>query len=188
MKFIFKIGSIICQIGFYLIILLSIFVLLDGISRLWAPESALAKSFGGLDPIFSYLDIHFDQEPALYDNTSFITLYVVNMLLTVFTVLLFFRYMHKLLKNIHHDSLFMHANVAIFFKLGVVVGLLGTVAAYTENRMALWVLTDLDITNAHISYSNISYLDTLVSGIFLILIALALRTAVRAVEENKQTI
>lgn len=188
LKIIFKIGSILSLIGFYLMILLGIFVLLEGISRLWMPGSALAESFGPLDPIFSYIEIDFNQSPALYSDTEFITLYLVNMLFVVLTGLLFSWYMFKLLKNIYHDSLFMYANVSIFFKLGMTVGLIGTVPIFAENRMLSAVLPKLDITNATISNVYPSYIETIFGGIVLILIAAALKIAVHAVEENKKTI
>lgn len=187
-KIIFKIGSLISLIGFYLMMLLMIFMLMEGLSRLFIPASGFADSFGPLEPVFAYFTIDFRQQPAIYEEGQFLILYFVNELTTGLTALLFFWFMYKLLKNIHTYSLFMYENVSVLFKLGLSIGILGTASTYTSNLILSKVLSALSITNAHVSFSNLSYIDMIAGGIVLIIIALALRTAVNAVEENRKTI
>lgn len=187
-KRIFKIASIICLICFYLSILLGIFVLMEGGTHLWIPNSGLAESFDPFKPIFSEVDIDFFQAPPIYDDTWFLALNLVLGVVTVITALLFFWLMYKLLKNIHADSLFMYANVSILIKLGLTVGILGAAFTYLERYILKQVLEEMHIDNAQISLSSLSYIDSILSGIVLIIIAFALKTAVHAVEENKKTI
>lgn len=187
-RIIFKIGSILSLIGFFYFILLCIFVLMESISRIWAPNSAFAKSFSPLEPIFSNFDIEFYGEPALFHETGFIILNYAGDLITLITGLFISWWVYKLLKNIYNDSLFMYENVSVFMKLGMTIGIVGTIGMFLEDRLWKKLLPELDISNAQITNSIPSYYETIFSGIVLVLIALALQIAVHAVEENKKTI
>lgn len=98
-KIIFKIGSLISLIGFYLMMFLMIFMLMEGLSRLFIPASGFADSFGPLEPVFAYFTIDFRQQPAIYEEGQFLILYFVNELTTGLTALLFFWFMYKLFKK-----------------------------------------------------------------------------------------
>ncbi|MMZ64570.1 hypothetical protein D1872_269100 [compost metagenome] len=82
----------------------------------------------------------------------------------------------------------MNENVPVFYRLGISIIVLGTLFNYTEGVMLSQAIGELKITNASISLTDISYVDSLISGFILIIIASALKIAVRAVEENKNTI
>lgn len=187
-KVIFKIASILCLIAFYITIFTGVFVLMQGVARIWKPDSNLTKSFGPFKPLFSYIDIDFHQLPALYQDTTFLVLYFAYLMTTIITALLFLWFMYKLLKNIHVNSLFMYENVSILLKLGVTIGILGSASTYTQNLILSKVLGVLNAVNAQIAFSNLFYMDMILGGIVLIFIALALKLAVNAVEENKKTI
>lgn len=119
---------------------------------------------------------------------SFMVLSLISITTMILTALLFLRLMYKLLKNIYKDSLFMYENVSIIFKLGLTYLILGTAFTYTDGLLLSKALSALDITNAEIQSSNLSYIDSITWGIVLIILASALKTAVHAVEENKKTI
>src|SRR5699024_270003 len=187
-KAIFKLLSLLCLIVFYFTILIGIFAILLHLSFIWDADSALSKSFGKFEPIFSYLELHFYQEPNLYMEKSFMVLSLISITTMILTALLFLRLMYKLLKNIYKDSLFMYENVSIIFKLGLTYLILGTAFTYTDGLLLSKALSALDITNAEIQSSNLSYIDSITWGIVLIILASALKTAVHAVEENKKTI
>ncbi|MCM3783467.1 DUF2975 domain-containing protein [Neobacillus mesonae] len=188
LKKIFKWGSRICMILFYFVLLLGIFNIFDHMSYIWFPDSAFAQSFGGFTPIFSYADLYFNEEPALYSDTSFILLSLLSATTMTVVSLLSLWYMSKFLRNIYADSLFMNQNVTILYKLGIVIIVLGTVFTYTDGLLLSKTLDELIITNAQLVLTDYSYLDSILSGIFLIIIASALKIAVQAVEENKNTI
>lgn len=106
----------------------------------------------------------------------------------LFFVLLFLWWMCKLLDNIYEDSLFSYENVSIVFKLGLTLIVAGTAYTYTDGLLLSKALAALTVSNAQISLSDLSYVDTLIGGIVLLLISWALKIAVRAVEENNKTI
>ncbi len=65
---------------------------------------------------------------------------------------------------------------------------LGSAFKYTDGLILSKALTAVDVSNATIQYSNISYIDAFIGGVFLLIIASAMKIAVEAVEENKKTI
>lgn len=69
-KIIFKIGSLISLIGFYLMMLLMIFMLMGGFVSLFIPASGFADSFGPLEPVFAYLRL-FSSTTAIYEEGQF---------------------------------------------------------------------------------------------------------------------
>ncbi|MDQ0298469.1 signal transduction histidine kinase [Salibacterium salarium] len=187
-KIFFKIGSIICSVLFYLILLLAVFILLEYGSRLWMPGSALAESFGSFAPTIAYIDIIFDQQPDIYTEQSIVVISFISSITALLLMLLFLWYMRKLLKNIYKDSLFMYENVSIILKLGISIMVLGSAFTYTDGLLLSKALTALDVSNGEVTFSNISYVDTVIGGGILMIIASALKIAVNAVEENKKTI
>lgn len=184
----FKMGSIVCMVGFYITILIGAVSVLEYSSRLWLPDSALAASFGAYQPIFGYIDIHFEQQPGIYMDSSFLELSFITTIFLVWLVMAFLWYMRKLLRNIYQDSLFMQENVSIIFRLGVTIMVLGSAFTYTDGLILSKALTAVDVSNATIQYSNISYIDAFIGGVVLLIIASAMKIAVEAVEENKKTI
>ena len=187
-KFGFNLLSKICLILFYIIGLLFVFTTLEHVSLIWFADSALAKSFRPYEPIFSYIQLSFQNQPDLYDEKSFLILSFISISTSVLFMMLFLWFMRKLLKNIYLKSLFLQQNVAIIWKLGVITIVLGTVSTYIDEQITSRTLELLKITNATIQYSTLNYIDTIIGGIVLILIASALKYAVNAVEENEQTI
>lgn len=187
-KIVFKIGSILCLICFYLVILLGIFALGEHSLRLWNPDSDLTRSFGDFQPLFGYIDLHFYQQPGLYTDPSFIQLSFISTACMLLFVLLFLWWMCKLLDNIYEDSLFSYENVSIVFKLGLTLIVAGTAYTYTDGLLLSKALAALTVSDAQISLSDLSYVDTLIGGIVLLLISWALKIAVHAVEENNKTI
>lgn len=184
-KKIFKILSILSLVLFYLIILLGIITVTMGALQVWKPGCCSLEEF---NPVFSYIDIYFYQQPDLYDDPSFRLLTLISGVNTFLLIGLVLWFMYKLLKNIYKDSLFMYENASIIFKLGISIIIVGSVFTYTDGLLLSKTLAILDITNAEIKFSNLSYMDTIFNGIVLIIIAAALKTAVHAVEENKKTI
>ncbi|MDO6654344.1 hypothetical protein [Anaerobacillus sp. 1_MG-2023] len=187
-KYGFKLLSRICLILFYIIALLSIFTTTEHITRIWFSGSSFEKSFGIYEPIFTYFDLSFNKQPELFNNTSFLILSFVSTTAFCSLLLLFLWFLQKLLMNIYKENLFLYENVSLISKLGYTILFLGTLSTYTEEQLALKVLDLLKITNAQISLSTGAYLDTIIGGVVLLLIASALKFAVSAVEENKQTI
>ena len=187
-KFGFNFLSKICLILFYLIALLFVFTALEHISLIWFADSALAKFFLPYEPIFSYIQLRFQNQPALYDEKSFLILSFISMITNLLFLMLFLWLMRKLLRNIYLKSLFLHQNVSIIWKLGIITIILGTSSTYIDEQITSRTLELLKISNATIEYSTLNYIDTIIGGIVLILIASALKYAVNAVEENEQTI
>ncbi|SFE58769.1 DUF2975 domain-containing protein [Alteribacillus iranensis] len=185
---IFYIGSWISLIFVYFVGLLGLFTTLEHASRLWFPDSALASTFGRFEPIFGSLDVRFTDQPALYAKDSFIALSFVSNITVMILAALVAWYLHKLLRNIYRNSLFMFENVSIFYKLGFIILILGSAAHYIDGMMVSQAIRELAITNAFLTIPNLFYIDTVVAGVFLILLASALNVAVKAVEENRQTI
>lgn len=184
-KKIFKLLSITSLVLFYAVALLSILILFMDAFYIWNPGCCGLPVF---EPVFSFIDIQFYQQPELYNDRSFRLLSALSNIVIFSFLLPIFWYMYKLLKNIHADSLFMYENVSIFFKLGFVNLILGSAFNYMDSLLLSKSLTALDITNAELKFSNTFYLDSIASGIVLIIIAAALKSAVHAVEENKKTI
>ncbi|PFG12427.1 DUF2975 domain-containing protein [Bacillus sp. es.036] len=187
-KFGFNLLSKICMILFYIIALLLVITTLEHVSLIWFADSALAKAFRPYEPIFSYVQLTFQNQPDLYDEKSFLTLSFISMITNLLFLMLFLWLMRKLLKNIYLKSLFLYQNVSIIWRLGIITIILGTASTYIDEQITSRTLDLLKISNATIDYSTLNYIDTLIGGIILILIASALKYAVNAVEENEQTI
>ncbi|WJE16929.1 DUF2975 domain-containing protein [Halobacillus sp. ACCC02827] len=184
----YKIGSIAALVLFYLVCLLSIFMLASNIGYIWYPNSAFTASLGAFDPLYTYFELHFDTTPVVYTEPSFRWLsFASEATMTVFA-LLFLWFLHQLLKNIHHAGLFTESNVTVLFRFGLTVSILGTAFGYMDSRLSSAAITALDVRNGSIEFTSLYHLDMLFGGIVLLIIASALKTAVRAVEENKKTI
>lgn len=188
LKSLFRMGSILCLVLFYSILVIETFAVLSHICYLWFPQSEFTKSLGSFDPFFSDINLHFNQEPNLYTHKSFIILSLISSSSLLLLGASIAWYMHKLLRNVYRDSFFVRENVSIFFKLGLFTMILGTLSCYTESLMLTQTIQELEITNAHMNITDFSYIDSMVSGLILIIISAALKTAVHAVEENKHTI
>ncbi|TDQ40794.1 DUF2975 family protein [Aureibacillus halotolerans] len=187
-KRIFKLGSTMFLIFFYVVLLFSLLSMLEKVSYLWWPESGLAAFFGPFDPIYSMFTIQFNEHPTLYQDSGFISLALLcDVMMGVFGGL-FCWYMHRLLKNIFLDSLFTYKNVGVLFKLGIVSIVPGSAFVLLDNLLAQKALALLTITNATMTFTDVTYLESISSGVVLLFISLALKQAVHAVEENKQTI
>ncbi|ASA21436.1 hypothetical protein [Paenibacillus donghaensis] len=171
----FKVGSNVSLVLFYFMIVLGI-------------ASVIGHYVGEFEPIFGQFDLVFNEYPALYADQSFINLSLLTVIAVFAFSILFTWYMHKLLKNIYKESLFMQQNVTILFKLGITFLVLGCSFNYMDGLLAVRALDTLEIANASLVYANLSYIDPLIGGILLLIIASALKVAVRAVEENNQTI
>ncbi|MFC7322524.1 hypothetical protein [Halobacillus campisalis] len=184
----YKIASIFCIILFYVVALAGLLSIAFHIGYLWFPDSAFTKSVGPFEPIYSYLTLHFNEQPRLYDDPSFIRLSFLNVVAAFLFVNLFLWLLYRFLKNIYKHGLFVEQNVSVILRLGLTFIILGTAYAYTDELMTAEAVARLEVTNATISFSSLYYIDTLLGGIIMIIIALALRTAVGAVEENKKTI
>lgn len=184
-KKVFKILSILSLVLFYLVILFGIITLIMGALHVWKPGCCSLEEF---NPVFSYMDIYFFQQPDLYNDQSFRLLTLISDGTVFLLAGLFLWFMYKLLKNIYKDSLFMYENASLIFKLGITIVIVGSAYTYTNGLLLSKILTILDIANAEVKFSNLSYVDTIFNGIVLIIIAAALKTAVHAVEENKKTI
>ncbi|MCA1010572.1 DUF2975 domain-containing protein [Halobacillus halophilus] len=184
----YKLGSILCIILFYFVSLIGLFAIASHIGYLYFPNSAFTNSLGSFDPIYSYLVLNFEKQPELYEKTSFLQLSFLSELTTILFAAVFLWLMHKFLKTIVQEGLFTYKNVSILTKLGLTIGILGTGFTYTSELLTSKAVDELEITNASVHYSSWFFIDTLIGGILLIIIASALKTAVHAVEENKQTI
>ncbi|CAM4224940.1 DUF2975 domain-containing protein [Paenibacillus macerans] len=187
-KMFFKAGSVASLIVFFVALLIGVLEAIEHVSRLWFAGSGWTGVLGDFEPVFSYIDIHFLANPELYDSRAFIALSFVNSISALLLIALSAFYMHKLLRNIHRDSLFMYENVSVFYKLGIVIIVLGTLFNYTESVMLTQAIGELQIVGASIQLTDISYVDSLISGFVMMIIASALKIAVNAVEENKNTI
>ncbi|MFC0186769.1 DUF2975 domain-containing protein [Fictibacillus aquaticus] len=184
----FKVLSKISIILFYVLSAFGMLIIVLDSFRVFAPDSAITKSLGEVEPIFSYLNLNFHEQPAVYSQKSFLMLSLVSTITTFAVVVLFLWFMHKLLKNIHTDSLFMIENVSILMKMGLTIMIIGAASSLIEGILINRSLSDVQIANATISYSNIQFADYVINGIVLIIFSLALKKAVIAVEENKHTI
>lgn len=184
----FNILSKVCLVLFYVIALVFVITTLEHVSLIWFSDSGLADSFRPYEPIFNYIQLTFHNQPQLYNERSFLILSFISLSTSLLFMMLFLWFMQKLLKNIYVKSLFLYENVSIIWKLGIITIVLGTVSTYIDEQITSQTLKLLNISNATIEYSTLNYIDTIISGIVLILIAAALKYAVNAVEENEQTI
>lgn len=187
-KKILNISSKIVLLLLSLLLLVLLIELLEFFSRIFYPTSGLTESFGILEPVFSFLNIHFYQEPVLYSNTNFIILTLMNRITTVTFAIILIWLIYKLLRNLTKDKFFTMKNVAIIRNLGINAIILGSISNFTEGLLLSKIFRILDITNANITFSNMSYLDTILNGVLFILISYGMKIATRAIEENEQTI
>lgn len=187
-KVLFKVASIICLIGFYLFIPITIFVIAYHIGYIWFPETSFTKSFGIYEPMVSYLTITFTEQPELIMEENYQILSFFSSITLFLTGLILFWVLYKLFQNIHKESLFVDKNVILFYWLGWTMLILGTISFYLDGLLFDKTLAMLEIENATVSFSNIDYIESIFSGITCLLIGAALKTAVKAIEENKYTI
>ncbi|SER68305.1 Protein of unknown function [Gracilibacillus ureilyticus] len=188
LKALFKFAYIFCSIGFYLALIISFFSFAYHIAYLWFPESNFAKSVGPFEPMYSYLIIYFEEIPAIYLDKNVIMLSFIATITLFLYILVVLRILHKLFKNIYRQSLFIEQNVKLLYMLGAIDLVLGSVFIYFDGLIFEKVLTALEITNATVEFTNIDYIETIISGVIFIMIGAALKVAVRAIEENKYTI
>ncbi|WP_458462003.1 DUF2975 domain-containing protein [Paenibacillus sp.] len=184
----FSVGSKICQILFYVLFIVTFFIIMDHVAHLWFPDSGFTQSLGPFQPIFSYGYITFDQDPALYTEPGFIALSFLSNMSMMVLAHMFLWYMHRLLRNVGNNSLFMYENVAILSRLGLFIIVMGSLFSYSDDLLFSKALSNLDITNGQLMVSSLSYIDFVLGGLVLLIIASALKKAVHAVEENKNTI
>ncbi|MBH0170216.1 MAG: DUF2975 domain-containing protein [Bacillota bacterium] len=187
-KIFYKYGAKLCSVLFYVIGLIGIFTLVYHLSYLMSPTGELAKSFGAFDPVYSNLTLVFDQQPLLYKDEEFIVLSLVTSIIMFVFALIFLRLMRKLLQNLHQESLFMMENVKILFKMGITILVLGSAFTFMDELLMTKALKEIHVTNASVTYTGLAYVDTFFTGIFVMILASALKVAVEAVEENKHTI
>ncbi|ASN06252.1 hypothetical protein [Virgibacillus necropolis] len=82
----------------------------------------------------------------------------------------------------------MHENISILLKMGFTILIAGTLSSYLDGLLLSKALARLQLVNAQMSYYNFRFIDVLSAGFVLIIFSLALKRAVHAVEENKNTI
>ncbi|MDX8045621.1 hypothetical protein SH601_06430 [Gracilibacillus sp. S3-1-1] len=187
-KHLFKAVYLLCRLLFIIVIPIALFAILYHVAILFFPTSSFAKSFDNFEPIISWVDIQFDQQPDLYLNTDIQLYSFISTVAACSLCLSVLRLCDKLFKNIYQDSLFTYKNVKIFYTLGIIILSLGTIFTYVDGLLFDKTIEILNVVNATISFSNISYMDALFTGIACLLIGAALKVAVKAVEENKYTI
>lgn len=188
LNWMFGVGSKVCQILFYVLFMVTFFIIIDHVAHLWFPDSGFTQSLGPFEPIFGMGSIYFDQNPELYTESSFIALSFLSNLSMMVLTHMFLWYMHHLLRNVGKNSLFMYENVAILFRLGLFIIVMGCLFSYSDDLLFSKALSRLDITNGQLIVSSLSYIDFILGGLVLLIIALSLKKAVHAVEENKNTI
>jgi len=132
-KKILNISSKIVLLLLSLLLLVLLIELLEFFSRIFYPTSGLTESFGILEPVFSFLNIHFYQEPVLYSNTNFIILTLMNRITTVTFAIILIWLIYKLLRNLTKDKFFTMKNVAIIRNLGINAIILGSISNFTED-------------------------------------------------------
>jgi len=113
---------------------------------------------------------------------------LMNRITTVTFAIILIWLIYKLLRNLTIDKFFTMKNVAIIRNLGINAIILGSISNFTEGLLLSKIFRILDITNANITFSNMSYLDTILNGVLFILISYGMKIATRAIEENEQTI
>ncbi|TFJ92319.1 DUF2975 domain-containing protein [Lentibacillus salicampi] len=188
LNILFKISSLLSLLLFYFVLLTGLFTIVANVSYIWWPDSSFTQSLGEFNPIYGYMTLDFYQQPDLYTDKSFMVLYFISNITLFLFALAFLWLMYKFLKNIYKEGLFMHENVSLLFGIGLTCLVLGSATTYTDGLLLSKAVTALDISNASIAFSNIAYADFIITGFVLMFIASALKTAVSAVEENKQTI
>ncbi|MFC4403029.1 DUF2975 domain-containing protein [Gracilibacillus xinjiangensis] len=188
LKALFKFAYIFCSIGFYLALLITLFSILYHSAFLWYPNSDFTQTFGSFEPFYSYLLIYFKEVPAVYQEKNIIILSFISSTLFSMWILVGLRILHKLFKNIYKESLFIEQNVKLLYILGGVDLVIGSLFIYFDGLLFEKALNALDITNAMVEFTNIDYVETIVSGVIFMMIGAALKVAVRAIEENKYTI
>ena len=184
----YKYGAKLCSVLFYVIGCLSIFNLVYHLSYLMSPTGDLAKSFGTFEPVYSNLTLVFDTQPLLYKDEEFIILSLAASIIMFVFILIFLRLMRNLLQHLHQESLFMMENVKILFKMGITILVLGSAFTFMDELLMTKALKEIDVTNAAVTYTGLAYVDTFFTGIFVMILASALKVAVEAVQENKHTI
>lgn len=187
-KVFFNIASKVCFVLFIIVSLLLIYAVLEFIARIGFPNSSFSHSFGALEPIFSYFNFHFNKTPELYTEKSFILLALMTNIGVALFGLIILWLIRKLFINLYNDKFFTFKNARIIQYLGINSIVLGSTFTYIEELTVKKVIPYLDITNATFSFSSIYYLDVFLNGIILILISYGMKVAVRAIEENEQTI
>ncbi|WP_163580698.1 hypothetical protein [Gracilibacillus saliphilus] len=187
-KILFKVTYLICRTLFILIIPIGLYSFLYHMAFLFFPNSSFAESFGEFEPTISLLTIEFETQPDIFINTDLKILSFICEISLFILVLGILRIVDKLFKNIYKESLFIMENVKLFYMIGIFILSFGTIFFYTEGLIFDKTIEALHITNASIGFSNLSYIDTIFTGIACLLIGVALKVAVKAVEENKYTI
>lgn len=187
MSKLFKFLSLLSLIFFYAFLASGLFVISSEAIATAKPESAFAKSWG-FDPVYTDFNIYFHHFPDLYNDPTFRLLDLVTEGTTFLLIVLVLWYLHKLFKNIYKDNLFVYKNVSVIFRLGFAILVFGTVSSFTNGLLESRVISELQIKNAEVVLSNLSYLDYLLTGFVLMIVSIALKKAVQAVEENKDTI
>ncbi|GEL77041.1 DUF2975 domain-containing protein [Tenuibacillus multivorans] len=184
----FKAAYILFRTLFFVTLPIALFNCVYHIAFLFFPNSEFTSTFGELEPIFSYLTIDFQSSPTFLMNQNMMVLSFMSGITLFVLALIVLRLLDKLFQNVYHDSLFIKENVKLFYTMGILILTLGSLFFYIDGLIFEKTINALNITNASIAFSNISFVDTIVSGITLILIGAALKVAVQAVEENKYTI
>ncbi len=187
-KLLFKVAYLICRVLFILIIPIALYGILYHIAYIFFPNSSFAASFGNFEPIYSYLTIEFERQPDIFMQADLRILSFISEVSLFILVLGILRMIDKLFQNVYKNSLFMKENVNLFYRIGILILSLGTIFFYIDGLIFDKTIEGLNITNASIEFSNLSYIDTIISGIAFLLIGAALKVAVKAVEENKYTI
>lgn len=186
-KTVFKFLSLLSLISFYVFAVLGLFITVAESVVIAIPESSFSKDWG-FETVFIDLNIHFHHFPALYNDQTFRLLNLLSEGTAFLFFVLVLWYLHSLFRNIYKGSVFMYGNVSVVFRLGIVILVLGTISAFTDGLLESRVIQQLQIENADVGTSNLSYLDYLLTGIVLVIVSFSLKKAVYAVEENKDTI
>jgi hypothetical protein len=187
-NYLFKVLSILSLVLFYIVLLTGVFTIIASGSYIWWPDSSFTKSLGEFEPLYAYVFLDFYQQPDIYTDNSFIVLSLFSNVALFLFVLLFLWLLYKFLKNIYIEGLFMYENVSILFWMGITYAVLGSATTYMDGLLLSEAMTELEISNASIAFSNLAYQDFIFAGIVMMIFASALKKAVHAVEENKKTI
>lgn len=180
-------GYILCIILFCITAVFGgIFTIIDHVIHLWFPDHPMTVFLGPFEPIFAYANIYFYEQPELYSSSSFLTLSFLGSISSIGIVLFFLWYIGRLIKNINEEGLFNKINVSIFYKLGTATLILGTISDYLDSYLFNQAIQELEIVNADFVLTDFSYLDSLISGGVLFLIAYVLNKAILAIEGKEQ--
>ncbi|MFD1019162.1 DUF2975 domain-containing protein [Thalassobacillus hwangdonensis] len=181
----FSVGS---KVLFYFFLVSGLLVTVLEAITIFNPKGKVAEGLGGFEPIYGTFNLTFDKEPALYDEQSFQLLSLADTVVLFAFVTLLFLLLHKLLKNVHEEQVFMYENVSLLFKLGLLVLVIGSVSTLLGEILSARALEQLTVTNADLSYTPFAFADFIITGIVLIVISVTLKKAVHAVKENEETI